>query len=71
MHVGIAVSPDSYQDLPIPSRDGYSFDGWYYDKEFTKKIEFTNSIDFKPIPKYEDGCQMGFEDIKIYAKWNN
>lgn len=69
MHVGIAVSPDSYQDLPIPSREGYSFGGWYYDKDFTKKIDFTNSIEFNPNPKYVDGCQSGFEDIEIYAKW--
>lgn len=70
MLVGIACSPDSYLDLPIPARDGYDFDGWYYDKEFTKKIEFTNSINFKPIPKYDNKkCQVGFEDIEIYAKW--
>ena len=69
MHVGIAVSPDSYQDLPIPSRDGYTFDGWYYDKELTQKIDFTNSIEFRPIPDYVDGCQSGFKDIEIYAKW--
>ena len=44
MHVGIAVSPDSYQDLPIPSREGYSFDGWYYDKDFTSAISRTFSL---------------------------
>ena len=70
MLVGIACSPDSYLDLPIPVRDGYNFDGWYYDNEFTKKIDFTNSIDFKPIPKFDNKkCQIGFEDIEIYAKW--
>lgn len=70
MVVGVACSPDSYEDLKVPVREGYTFDGWYYDKELTKKIEFTNSIDFKPIPKYDDNkCQIGFEDIEIYAKW--
>ena len=70
MLVGIACSPDSYLDLPIPVRDGYNFDGWYYDNEFTKKIDFTNSIDFKPISKFDNKkCQIGFEDIEIYAKW--
>lgn len=38
MLVGIACSPDSYRELPIPVRDGYIFDGWYYDKDFTKKL---------------------------------
>lgn len=69
MLVGIACCPDSYRDLPIPVRDGYIFDGWYYDKDFTKKIEFTSSIDIKPVPKYDNKCQVGFEDIEIYAKW--
>ena len=69
MLVGIACSPDSYRELPIPVRDGYIFDGWYYDIVFTKKIEFTSSIDIKPVPKYDNKCQVGFEDIEIYAKW--
>ncbi|MBR3210961.1 MAG: InlB B-repeat-containing protein [Bacilli bacterium] len=70
MHVGIACSPDSYDDIPIPVRKGYQFDGWYFDKEFSKKIEFENSREFKPVPdlnRYK--CVIGFQDIEIYAKW--
>ncbi len=38
-----------------PFRTGYSFDGWYFDKECTKKV---------------DGYK-GFKDgIKLYAKWS-
>ena len=71
MLVGVACSPDSYKDIPIPVRDGYSFDGWYYDKDYTQKIEFTNSINFKPIPKFDNKkCQVGFENIEVYAKWS-
>ena len=70
MHVGIACSPDSYEDLPSPTREGYDFAGWYYDSDFKKKVDFTNSIDFIPIPEYDKNkCIIGHKDIEIYAKW--
>lgn len=28
----------SLSDLPIPYQDGYSFDGWYFDKAMTEKV---------------------------------
>ena len=68
MLVGIACSPDSYDNLPIPVRDGYLFEGWYYDEELTKKVEVTNSVDIKPVPRFDNKCQVGFEDIIIFAK---
>ncbi len=41
--------------LPIPSRVGHIFDGWYLDSEFTERItEITASFDY---------------DLTIYAKW--
>ena len=62
---------DTYEELPVPIRKGYSFDGWYYDKDLTKKIDFTNTIDFSPIPEYDKHkCHVGYKDIEIYAKWN-
>ena len=71
MSICIACSPDSYEELPVPIRKGYSFDGWYYDKDLTKKIDFTNTIDFSPIPEYDKHkCHVGYKDIEIYAKWN-
>lgn len=70
MHVGIAVSPDSYQDLPTPVKEGYKFEGWYYDKEFTNKVEVKNSKDIKPIPEYnKNNCMIGYKDIELYANW--
>ena len=38
----------------IPSRDGYTFDGWYVDYGLTEIYTFTNMPD---------------EDINVYAKW--
>lgn len=71
MHVCIACSPDSYDELPIPVREGYTFDGWYYDKELKEKIEFTNTRFFTPVPEYDKNkCRIGYQDIEIYAKWH-
>ena len=47
---GTAVS------LPKPSREGYSFKGWFTDKECTKSIE-------------EKTWTEGVADTTVYAKW--
>ena len=71
MSICIACSPDSYEDLPVAVRDGFTFDGWYYDKELTNKVDITNTKDFTPIPKYNDKkCLMGYKDIELFAKWS-
>lgn len=69
MTICIACAPDTYQDLPIPVKEGYEFDGWYYDSEFINKVETTNTIDIKPIPKKDKDCTIGYEDITLYAKY--
>ncbi len=71
MHVCIACSPDSYSNLPIPERNGYIFDGWYYDSKFTKKVDATSTLYITPQPIYEkENCVRGYKDITLYAKWN-
>ena len=70
MHVCIACPPDSYEELPIPSRDGYNFMGWYYDKELKRKVSVSNTIDINPVPnKDKNGCLIGYKDIVLYSKW--
>ena len=71
MSICIACSPDSYENIPMPKRDGYNFDGWYYDKEFKNKISFTSTKDFKAVQeKDKNGCVTGYKNIEIFAKWN-
>ena len=71
MTVCIGCAPETYKDLPIPSSEGYSFEGWYYDEDLTKKVEVTNSMEITPIvKKNKKGCMIGHEDINLYAKWN-
>ena len=71
MSICIACSPDSYQDIPIPTKDGFKFIGWFTDKDYTNSVSFTNTKEFQSIPKYDDNnCMIGYEDITIYAKWD-
>ena len=56
---GTSVDPitqdyDSEIIKPIPSRDGYTFDGWYIDSELT------NEFSFEAMPA---------ENVTVYAKW--
>ena len=72
MTICIACSPDSYKDIPIPEKEGFTFDGWYSDKKLTKKIDFTNTKDIKAIPEYDDDdCMIGYKDITLYANWSD
>ena len=70
MHVCIACPPNTYLDLPVPTKEGYVFDGWYYDVNLTKKVEVLNTIDITPIPTKQDDCITGYTNITLYAKWN-
>ena len=69
MHVCIACSPSSYADLPQAEKEGATFEGWYYDKKLTKKVEGTNSLDVQPVPQEKNGCRVGYKDITLYAKY--
>ena len=69
--VCIACSPDSYLSIPVVTREGYEFMGWYYDSEFTSKVEGTSTLNVIPQPIYEKGnCITGYKNIILYAKWN-
>lgn len=70
IHVCIACPPDAYEDLPIPQKDGYKFDGWYYDKSLTKQVKVKNTMDITPNAKTNDAdCVIGYNDITLHAKW--
>ena len=38
-----------------PTRDGYTFEGWYVDKQFSKKYDFSTQV---------------LQSIMLYAKWH-
>lgn len=71
IHVCIACPPDAYVEIPVVQKEGYIFDGWYYDKELTKKVNATTTLDITPQPIYEqEKCIVGYKDVTLYAKWN-
>ena len=66
-HYGLSNPKES--SLPSPTKNGYTFTGWYYDEKLTKKVEAKTIYDVKMSPKYgSDGCDYGGETT-IYAKW--
>lgn len=68
--VCIACAPSSYEKLPVPEKEGYTFDGWYYDKEYTKAVEGETMLGVTANPKLEgDECIVGYNDVTIYAKY--
>ena len=59
--------------LPIPKRKGYKFDGWYADKNYTKKLNnvFNKNDDRNMLEIVPDefGCNVRKAHTTIYAKW--
>lgn len=55
----ISVTPgQKYGDLPSPTREGYVFDGWYTDKEFTNQVT-------------SDSIAVASQTaVNLYAKWH-
>ena len=50
----------------IPVREGYKFDGWYADKNYTEKVESLKIV----LDKYSDTSEKLEERIcRLYAKW--
>ena len=50
----INVSDGSTIKAPVTTKEGFKFDGWYEDREFTKLFDFSTPIE---------------SDITLYAKW--
>ncbi len=67
--VCVACSPDSYTELSVPIREGYTFTGWYYDKTLTSLVDGNSTASINPEVKIVDGCISGYKDITLYAGW--
>ena len=68
--VCVGCAENTYGNFPTPTRSGYTFDGWYYDSGFTRKVigNKVNTIPF--VPTYDSyGCISGYAPVTIYAKW--
>ena len=52
----IRVWTKDYEDLPVPVRDGYTFEGWYWDLRLTDRVTGDVKVDV-PV-------------VVLYAKWS-
>ncbi len=50
---------ESLKEPTVITKDGYTFDGWYYDEYFNQKVDFTNDL----IEHATDG------ELMVFAKW--
>lgn len=64
------VECDTNTSIEIPTRDGYIFEGWFYDKAFSKQLTGNSSNRVEVNPKRDSQyCVSGYNDVYLYAKW--
>lgn len=64
------VECDTNTSIEIPTRDGYIFEGWFYDKAFSKQLTGNSSNRVEVNPKHDSQyCVSGYNDVYLYAKW--
>ena len=58
-------------NLPLPVKAGYIFDGWYYDEELTDKVNTTliSEVKYQRLVD-EKGCTKT-DVVNLYAKWTD
>ena len=55
-------------DLPEVTKNGYQFDGWYYDKKFTDPVK-NGKVQSYTLTNAA-GCVTGYADVTLYAKFS-
>ena len=58
---GISIKPSLYDEgmsLPVPEKEGYTFDGWYLDSEYNHLFKVEDYVNYNSK-----------RDITVYAKW--
>lgn len=61
-----------YEELPVPVRDGYTFDGWYLDSQLTVPVEDDVKVNHSTITLYAGWCKdISDPDITGVSDWLN
>ncbi len=56
--------------LPVLTKKGYNFEGWYYDSMFLMKADVKTIDELKvSIDRDVKGCDSKYLDINLYALW--
>lgn len=57
--------------LPTPTKEGYTFEGWYKDESLNTKVEITNYSEISQLEnENNEECSNEFI-ITLYAKWEH
>ena len=59
----------STMKIPTAEKDGFTFDGWYYDTELTDRVSGTDFSDLLFTQKYDANNCLLLTEINLYAKW--
>lgn len=67
----VTLTINKTEDLLIPTKEGYIFDGWYSDASLQNKIGDAKTSSLNITQVFDtNACLIGYEDVTIYAKWN-
>ena len=56
--------------LPVLTRKGYNFEGWFYDEYYLMKVNVRTIDELEiSIARDDDGCDYKYKDIDLYALW--
>lgn len=64
-----SLPANANKKLQVPVKDGYNFEGWYYDKELTQKVDsdLIIKVNHEKVVD-ENGCATA-DEVYLYAKW--
>lgn len=67
----ICQNTTSQDSLPVPTKDGYAFAGWYSDAKYNQlfNAETLKNLQFLPINNRYD-CLVDYTDYEVFAKWD-
>ena len=70
MSVCIGCDP-TLTKLPIPTKEGYTFGGWYYDADFNDQVAVIYAVDVDHIEVTEENGCVVYKNIDrtLYARW--
>ena len=69
--VAVGAEQTQFGELPIPTKEGYTFAGWYYDSDFKEPVTAKYNAGVGKVEIYKDGnCEYArYKNVTLYAKW--